>query len=156
MWGPKRHTDGAVIPEPNSIQLTNLLCFAHVLIFRTYDLNLFLHFVLFLLRIDPRACHIRSLRFKPCRIHKFSVKLVPRQPLSWWNSCFLLNLCSVCTELGPGSAIFGFLAKNYTGYTNSCPNWRHRSLFHEQFMFFRFCSELAPGSALAPPECMYI
>ena len=43
--------------------------------------------------------------------------------------------CRFCCELGPGSAIFGFLAKNYTGYTNSCPNRRHGSSFHEQFIF---------------------
>ena len=39
------------------------------------------------------------------------------------------NFCLFFLELDPGNAIFGFLAKNYIGYTDSRPNWRQESLF---------------------------
>ena len=37
----------------------------------------------FFLRTGPRECHIRIPREKLYRIHKFSARLVPRQPISW-------------------------------------------------------------------------
>ena len=43
----------------------------------------------FLLRTGPRECHIRIPREKLYRIHKFSAKLVPRQPISWAIHVFL-------------------------------------------------------------------
>ena len=54
--------------------------------------------------------------------------------------------------MGPGSAIFGFLAKNDIGYKIVQPNWCHGSPFHEPFMSFdfvcRFCPELGPGKVI--------
>ena len=48
----------------------------------------------------------------------------------------LVMFCLFCLELGPGSVIFGFFASNYTGYTNSRPNWRQESLFYDHLMIF--------------------
>ena len=43
----------------------------------------------------------------------------------------LLFFWRFCSELDPESVIFGFLAENYIGHTNSRPNWCHGSPFHE-------------------------
>ena len=40
------------------------------------------YFLSFLFRTGPRECHIRIPREKLYRVHQFSIKLVPWQPLS--------------------------------------------------------------------------
>ena len=64
----------------------------------------------------------------------------------------VLFCCRFCSELGPGNVMFGFLAKNNTGYANVQPNGCHSSPFHEQFNFFiilySFCLELGPRSVI--------
>ena len=59
------------------------------------------------------------------------------------RACFISILCFCCfsSKLGPGNVIIGFLAKNYTGYTNFRPNWRHEALFYEHVVFCCFYSE---------------
>ena len=60
----------------------------------------------------------------------------------------LLNFARFCSEFGSGNVTIGFLAKNYTGYTNFRPNWRHEALFYEHFVFCCFYSELGPGNVI--------
>ena len=72
--------------------------------------------------------------------------------LMFWHQNVFPCFCRFFSELGPGSVIFGFLAKNWTAYTNFQPDWCHGNPFHEQFMFLlifgRFFAELGPGSVI--------
>ena len=60
------------------------------------------------------------------------------------RACFMAMswFCRFCSELGPGNVTIGFSAKNYTGYTNSRPNWRQESLFDDYY--FSLLSSIGP------------
>ena len=70
----------------------------------------------------------------------FSIFLFWTSYMFMFYFLFTQNLCANCLffglELGPGSVIIGFSAKNNTGYANSRPNWRQESLFYDHSMFF--------------------
>ena len=67
----------------------------------------------------------------------------PRRVQAFFNTITFSKttsiFCLFFLELDPGNAIFGFLAKNYIGYTDSRPNWRQESLFYgfQTKLYFR-------------------
>ena len=89
----------------------------------------------FFLRTGPRECHIRIPREKLNSIHKFSARLVPRQPISWAIHVFA-HFWSFFRRIGP----------------RECHN---RILRFKLYRVHQFSSKLAPGEPVSWPDHVF-